>query len=127
MTAFRLYLGDRLLGERRGRDVHLVRDLSATENLLNTKDFSIKDNGIALFLRKSCPEEDRNNLIDIPDVKHITGDLSLVIMLESALAKDRAPDKVGLDKVVCVDSGITPATTVTCSTSVLMGSATTGS
>ena len=65
MTAFRLNLGDRLLGERRGRDAHLVGDPSATENLLDTKDFCIKDDRVTLFLRKSGFHEDWNDLIDL--------------------------------------------------------------
>lgn len=127
MTAFRLNLGDRLLGERRGRDVHLVPDLSATENLLNTQDFCIEDNRIALFLCKSGPDKDRDDLVYLTDIQHITGYLGLVVVFKSALAKHRTSDEVSPDKVVCINTGITPATTVTCSTSVLMGSATTGS
>ena len=52
MTAFRLNLGDRLLGERPGRDIHLVPDFSATENLLNPQNCCIEDNRIAFLLCK---------------------------------------------------------------------------
>ena len=53
MTAFRLNLGDRLLGERRGRDFHLVADLAATKNLFNTENCCIEDNSVAFFLCSS--------------------------------------------------------------------------
>ena len=126
MTAFRLNLGDRLLGERRGRDIHLVPDFPATENLLDPQDFCIEDNGIAFLLSKSRLDENRDDLIDLPDVQHITGYCGFVMVFKPALTKHRAPDEVCLDKVVRIDTGIAPASTVSCSTSVLMGPATTG-
>ena len=126
MTAFRLNLGDRLLGERRGRDFHLVADLAATKNLLNTKDCCIEDNGVAFFLCSSGPDEDRHHLVDLANVQDVSGDRGLMVVLESALAKDRASDHVGPDKVVCIDTGIASASAVSCSTTVLVGPTTTG-
>lgn len=126
MTAFRLNLGDRLLGERRGRDFHLVADLTATKNLFYTEDCCIKDNSVAFFLCNSGPDENRKHLVDLANVKDVSGDRGLMVVLESALAKDRASDEVSLYKVVCIDTGITSASTVSCSTTVLVGPTTTG-
>ena len=74
MTAFRLNLGDRLLGERRGRNFHLVADLSSTKNLLYTKDCCIKDNGIAFLLCNPGFYKDWHDLIDLTNIKNISGD-----------------------------------------------------
>lgn len=126
MTALRLNLGDRLLGERRGRDIHLVTYFSTTKNLFNTQDICIEDDGISFLLSKSCSDKDWDDLIDLTDIQNITGNGGFVVVFEPALAENRSADKVCLDKVVCIDSGVTPASTVSCSTTVLMGPTTTG-
>lgn len=126
MTAFRLNLGDRLLGERRGRDFHLVADLAATKNLFNTENCCVEDNSVAFFLCSSGPDEYRYHLVDLANIQDISGDRGLMVVLESALAKDRASDEVGFHKVVCIDTGIASASTVSCSTTVLVGPTTTG-
>ena len=100
MTALRLYLGDRLLGERHGRNFHLGTDFTATKNLLNSKEGCIKDNSISVLGSNSTFEKDRNYLIDLSDIKNITIDGCPVMMLESVLSKDIPFLHVYTDKVM---------------------------
>ena len=126
MTAFRLNLGDRLLGERRGRDFHLVADLSTTKNLLNTKDCCIEYNSVAFFLCCTCSDKNGYDLIDLTNIQNISGDRGFMVVFESALTKNRTSYEVGPDKVVCIDTSIASASAVSCSTTILMGPTTTG-